>query len=44
MMATESGHYIQLNQPDLVITAIRQVVDAVRDPSTWSTGAATPPA
>jgi len=35
VIAGESGHYIQLEQPDLVIEAIRQVVDAVRDPSTW---------
>lgn len=31
-------------QPDLVIAAIQQVVDAVRDPSTWATPVAgTPP-
>ncbi|MGH2599333.1 MAG: alpha/beta fold hydrolase, partial [Dehalococcoidia bacterium] len=29
-VATESAHYIQLQQPELVIEAIRQVVDAVR--------------
>jgi pimeloyl-ACP methyl ester carboxylesterase len=34
--ATESGHYIQVQQPELVITAIQQVVDAVRDPSSWA--------
>jgi len=28
----DSGHYIQGEQPELVIDAIRQVVDAVRDP------------
>ena len=38
VIATESDHYIQIEQPDLVIDAARQVVDAVRDPSTWSTG------
>jgi len=38
VIATESDHYIQIEQPDLVIDAVRQVVDAVRDPSTWSTG------
>ncbi len=37
IVAEESGHYIQLEQPDLVIEAIRQVVDAVRDPSSWTT-------
>jgi pimeloyl-ACP methyl ester carboxylesterase len=35
VIATESGHYIQLQQPQLVIDAVEQVVDAVRDPSTW---------
>ena len=44
VIATESGHYVQTQQPQLVIDAVEQVVDAVRDPSTWSTGAATPPA
>jgi pimeloyl-ACP methyl ester carboxylesterase len=33
-VATESSHYIQLQQPELVIQAIRQVVDAVRVQST----------
>ena len=37
VIATKSDHYIQIEQPDLVIDAVRQVVDAVRDPSTWST-------
>jgi pimeloyl-ACP methyl ester carboxylesterase len=44
VIATESGHYIQLQQPELVIDAIQQVVDAVRDPSPWATDAATPSA
>jgi pimeloyl-ACP methyl ester carboxylesterase len=39
VIATKSGHYIQIEQPDLVIEAIRQVVAAVRDPSTWATPA-----
>jgi len=30
VIATESEHYIQLSQPDLVIDSIRAVVDAVR--------------
>jgi pimeloyl-ACP methyl ester carboxylesterase len=34
-IATESDHYIQLEQPSLVIDAVRQVVDAVRDPASW---------
>lgn len=44
IVATGSSHYIQLDQPELVIAAIRDVVDAVRDPSTWSTPVASPPA
>jgi pimeloyl-ACP methyl ester carboxylesterase len=35
IVAEESGHYVHLEQPDLVIEAIRQVVDAVRDPASW---------
>jgi pimeloyl-ACP methyl ester carboxylesterase len=41
-IATESGHNIHQDQPDLVIAAIRDVVNAVRDPSTWQVPAATP--
>ena len=37
-VAEESGHFIQVQQPDLVIEAIRQVVEAVRDPDTWTNG------
>ena len=33
VIARESDHYIQIEQPDLVIDAVRQVVDAVRDPA-----------
>jgi pimeloyl-ACP methyl ester carboxylesterase len=35
VIATRSGHYIQLQQPALVIEAIRQVVEGVRHPDTW---------
>jgi pimeloyl-ACP methyl ester carboxylesterase len=35
VVATASDHYIQIEQPDLVIDAVRQVVDAVRDPASW---------
>ena len=35
IIATESEHYIQLQQPELVIDAVRAVVEAVRDPATW---------
>jgi pimeloyl-ACP methyl ester carboxylesterase len=34
-VAAESAHYIQLQQPALVIEAIRQVVAGVRDQDTW---------
>ena len=36
VIATDSGHYIHLEQPALVIEAIRQVVEGVRHPNTWS--------
>ncbi len=42
VVAEESGHFIQGDQPELVIAAIRQVVEAVRDPGTWATPQATP--
>ncbi len=42
LVATESAHYVQLDQPDLVIEAIRQVVNAVRDPDTRTPDRATP--
>jgi pimeloyl-ACP methyl ester carboxylesterase len=38
----DSGHYIQGEHPELVIDAIRQVVDAVRDPARWATPVARP--
>jgi pimeloyl-ACP methyl ester carboxylesterase len=34
--ATESGHNIHQDQPEQVIAAIREVVEAVRNPSTWT--------
>jgi pimeloyl-ACP methyl ester carboxylesterase len=40
VVASQSGHYIQIDQPELVIEAVRQIVEAVRDPSTWATPAA----
>jgi hypothetical protein len=40
----DSGHDIKVEHLDEVIDAIRQVVAAVRGPSTWATDAATPPA
>jgi pimeloyl-ACP methyl ester carboxylesterase len=35
IVAATSGHYVQQSQPDLVDAAIRDVVQAVRDPSSW---------
>jgi hypothetical protein len=35
-IATKSSHYIQIQEPQLVIDAIKQVVEAVRNPSTWT--------
>ncbi len=37
VVAEQSGHYIQQTQPDLIVTAIRDVVQAVRDPTSWGT-------
>jgi pimeloyl-ACP methyl ester carboxylesterase len=39
VVAEGSGHDIHMEQPDLVVEAIREVVAAVRDPSTWGTPA-----
>ena len=39
VIANESEHYIQLQQPELVIEAVSDVVTAVRDPSSWATPA-----
>ncbi|HET9660935.1 MAG TPA: alpha/beta hydrolase [Thermomicrobiales bacterium] len=36
----ECGHMIQLDRPDIVIETIRQVVEAVRAPASWTTGEA----
>ncbi len=35
VVAEKSQHYIQIDQPGLVIAWIEQAVDAVRDPATW---------
>ena len=44
VIARDSEHYIQLEQPNLVIAAVRAVAAAVRDPATWTAAlpAATP--
>jgi hypothetical protein len=34
--ATKSSHYIQIQEPQLVIDAIKEVVEAVRNPSAWT--------
>jgi len=34
-IASESDHYIQVEQPGLVVGAARDVVEAVRDPASW---------
>jgi pimeloyl-ACP methyl ester carboxylesterase len=44
IIADQSGHYIHQTQPDLVLDAIRQVVEAVRDPTSWATPLAATPA
>jgi pimeloyl-ACP methyl ester carboxylesterase len=35
VVAKESAHYVQLQQPDLVIDTVHKVVDAVRNPASW---------
>ena len=36
-IATKSSHYIQATEPQLVTDAIKQVVEAIRNPATWTT-------
>lgn len=43
VVATESGHDIHQDQPELVIAAIQEVVEAVRDPGAWTAPAVTTP-
>jgi pimeloyl-ACP methyl ester carboxylesterase len=35
--AEESGHFVPLDQPEVIIAAIEDVVAAVHDPSSWAT-------
>jgi pimeloyl-ACP methyl ester carboxylesterase len=35
VIAEKSGHYVHQTEPELVIEAIRQVVQAVREPGSW---------
>jgi pimeloyl-ACP methyl ester carboxylesterase len=44
IIAEQSAHYIQQAEPDLVVDAIRQVADAVRDPASWATPTTATPA
>lgn len=37
VIAEQSGHDIHHDQPDLVVTAIRAVIEAARDPGSWNT-------
>jgi D-alanyl-D-alanine carboxypeptidase len=43
VIALRSGHYVHQAEPELVVEAIRDVVDAVRDPEMWDTSAAGTP-
>jgi pimeloyl-ACP methyl ester carboxylesterase len=36
IIAVNSDHYVQLSEPELVIAAVRRVVEAVRDPGSWT--------
>ncbi len=38
----EGDHFLQQDRPEVVIEAIRQVVEAVRDPGTWAAPASMP--
>ena len=42
LTSTQKEHLLPEADPDLVVEAIRQVVEAVRDPSTWDTTTGTP--
>jgi len=42
IVATKSSHYVQIEQPGLVIEAVCQVIDAVRAPSSWTVLSASP--
>lgn len=43
VMASQSGHDIHQDQPELVIAAVQQVVDAVRHPGSWEPPTAATP-
>jgi hypothetical protein len=44
VVAQQSGHNVHQTEPEVVVDAIRQVVEAVHDPSTWATPVAATPA
>ena len=37
VIAEQSGHYVHQSEPELVVEAIGQVVEAVRNPAAWGT-------
>jgi pimeloyl-ACP methyl ester carboxylesterase len=39
VVAEQSSHGIPFEQPELVVAAVREVVEAVRDPSSWAASA-----
>ena len=43
ILAEGSGHYIQNDRPDLVIDAIADVIEAARDPGSWTIPAGATP-
>ena len=44
VVAEESGHLVPFDQPEVMIAAIEDVVEAVRDPNSWAPPAAATPA
>jgi Serine aminopeptidase, S33 len=44
MVAEGSSHYIETDRPDLIVAVTRDVVNAARDPRTWTTPVASPSA
>ena len=43
VVAEESGHFVPFDQPEVMIAAIADVVEAVREPTSWATPAASTP-
>ena len=42
VLVPEADHFLQRDRPEVVIEAIRQVVEAVRDPGVWAAPVSTP--